>query len=143
MTCPTILLVDDSPGERELFGVALRETQFSGTLLTADGGRTALAQLVALPDGTTPAVLLLDLKLRGETGLDLLRTLRNDARWAPLPVVILTTSDDPGDIQASYRAGANGYVVKPSRLEDLTTVVRALCTYWVGCNCHASTRHAC
>lgn len=136
-TAPYILLVEDSAAACELIEQAFGQQKHAGALRTASDGASALAFLNRQADSREahlPAAVLLDLKLGGEHGLQFLRRLREDARLNRLPVIILTTSDDPRDIEACYRYGANGYVVKPATFEDLTILVSDLCRYWLNWN---------
>lgn len=128
-----ILLVEDSPGECELIAHALAEQGFGDWLQVEQSIESAWALL--RERGTAlPHLVLLDLKLRNSNGLLLLRRLRDDARLCALPVVILTSSDDPHDIAASYATGANGYVVKPGTFSELLTLTGDLCRFWLQWN---------
>ena len=60
-----------------------------------------------------PDLLLLDVDLPGVTGLELCRMVRSDARWASLPIIVLTGSVREDDVAAVFRAGADDYVTKP------------------------------
>ncbi len=131
----SILLIDDSPGECELFRQALTQAGCKGRLDITDGSLTAMTHLNDHSNSDEPALILLDLKLRGERGVDVLKQLKQDARYAHIPVVILTSSDDALDVRASYQAGANGYVVKPGRFEDLVTLTLHLWKFWLEHNC--------
>lgn len=134
---PYILLVEDSAAACELIEQAFGQQQHAGALRTVSDGASALAFLNRQADSGEaglPAAVLLDLKLGGEHGLQFLRRLRNDTRLNRLPVVVLTTSDDPSDIDACYRCGANGYAVKPDRFDDLAALVGDLCRYWLHWN---------
>lgn len=129
-----ILLVEDSPGECELFRQALEQAKFAGHFSTAPDAGTALKVLEASAGtlaGALPWLMVLDLKLPSQSGLALLRHIRQDSRFAHVPVVMLTTSDDPHDMQACYEAGANGYVVKPGTLAELVTFVKDLSRFWL------------
>lgn len=127
----SILLIDDSPGECELFRQALTQAGFTGRLEIAESGSAALSSLREHATGDEPNLILLDLKLRGERGADLLKQLKQDLGLAHIPVVILTSSDDPLDVQACYLAGANGYVVKPGEFNDLVTLALHLWKFWL------------
>lgn len=81
-----------------------------------------------------PSLILLDLQLCGRNGCDLLKRLRADARFAVIPVVVFTTSDDPQDLTACYASGTNGYVVKPGTFEQLVHCTMDLCRYWIDWN---------
>ncbi|MBX3235248.1 MAG: response regulator [Nitrospiraceae bacterium] len=131
---PCILLVDDSPGECELFGRALVQAGVQAELVVTDGNRSAMKYLNDHINGDEPTLVLLDLKLRGELGLDTLRQIKQDIRFLHIPVVILTSSDDARDLQSCYRAGANGYVIKPSTFDELVQCTGDLCRYWINRN---------
>jgi CheY-like chemotaxis protein len=132
-----ILLVEDSAAACELIEQAFGQHERAGALRTASDVASALAFLNHQADSheaDLPAAVLLDLKLGGEQGLQFLRRLREDTRLRRLPVVVLTTSDDPRDIEACYRCGANGYAVKPDRYDDLAALIGDLCRYWLHWN---------
>ena len=127
----SILLVDDSAGECELFRQALTQTGYKGRLDIVEGGHAAMAYLNEHMPHEEPALILLDLKLRGERGVDVLTRIKQEARMAHIPVVILTSSDDATDVRTCYSAGANGYVVKPGRFDDLVTLSLHLWKFWL------------
>jgi len=134
---PYILLVEDSAAACELIEQAFGQHESAGALRTVSDVMSALTFLNRQADSEEadlPAAVLLDLKLGGEHGLQFLRRLREDVRLNRLPVVVLTTSDDPRDIDACYRCGANGYTVKPDRFDDLAALVGDLCRYWLRWN---------
>ncbi|MCE9537373.1 MAG: response regulator, partial [Nitrospirae bacterium] len=81
-----------------------------------------------------PPLILLDLNLRGQDGCDLLKRLRSDARFAMIPTIIFTTSDDPTDLARCYASGANGYVVKPGTFAELVQCIHDICRYWIDRN---------
>ncbi|NOT95541.1 MAG: response regulator [Nitrospira sp.] len=81
-----------------------------------------------------PSLILLDLNLRGQDGCDLLKRLRSDPRFATIPVVIFTTSDDQTDLARCYASGANGYVVKPGIFAELVQCIHDICRYWIDRN---------
>ena len=129
-----ILLVEDSPGECELFRRALEKAEFAGHLSTVPDTISAFKVLEAAVEtgiGALPSLIVLDLKLASQNGPTLLPRIRQDSRFAHLPVVMLTTSDAPHDIQTCYEAGANGYVVKPATFTELASLVNDLCRFWL------------
>lgn len=146
----SILLVDDSPGECELFRLALAQTQAQAVLHTEYDVKGALHWLsekaeVAVYSSTStsttslradglPALILLDWRLGPRQGAELLTGLRGDSRFAWLPVVVFTTSDEATDLYAAYAHGANGYVVKPGKFADLIHCVEDVCRYWLDRN---------
>lgn len=131
----SILLIDDSPGECELFRQALTQSGYTGRLDIVDGGPSAMGYLNEYGQQDEPGLILLDLKLRGERGADVLKRIKQEARMAHIPVVILTSSDDAADVRTCYSAGANGYVVKPGQFDDLVTLSLHIWKFWLEHNC--------
>ncbi len=140
---PSILLIDDHPGECELFRLAMIQTGLEVTLFTeqdADAAAHFLEDRAARH--ALPRLILLDLQLRRQHGCDLLKRLRADYRLASIPVVIFTTSDDPADLATAYGHGANGYVVKPGTYDELVRFTADLCRYWLNWNRTAASNGA-
>jgi DNA-binding response OmpR family regulator len=131
----SILLIDDSPGECELFRLAMTQARFKGQLIVRHDRLGAWERLNEHSPNNKLALILLDLHLRGERGLDVLKELKQHRRYALLPIVMLTNSDDRREIVACYQAGANGYVVKPDRFDDLVTLSLHLWKFWIEYNC--------
>lgn len=130
-----ILLIEDSPGECELFRMALTQTGLEVTLYTEHDAEAALHFLAdRAGHEPLPSVILLDWHLQKTRGDRFLTRLRSDARFASIPVIVFTTSDDSSNVAASYGYGANGYVVKPGTFQDLVTFVHDLCGYWLHWN---------
>ncbi len=100
-----------------------------------EGSLAAMIHLNDHSNGDEPALILLDLKLRGERGVDVLARIKQDSRYAHIPVVIFTSSDDAQDVYACYQSGANGYVVKPGRFDDLVTLALHIWKFWLEHNC--------
>lgn len=132
---PSILLIEDSPGESELFRMALMQTGV-GLSFHAESDIDRALQFLAQSSetGAMPSIVLLDLKLRNQQGLEFLKRVRADTLLMHLPVIVFTTSDAPADLSASYAAGANGYVVKPGLFENLVRFVNDLSHYWIHWN---------
>ena len=132
-----ILLVDDSADDVELTMRALRSSDVHEPIHVATDGAEALEHLFGL-DGDTkptlPALVLLDLKLPGINGVDVLKRIRADARTRTLPVVILTSSNERIDLLTCYRLGANSYVRKPVAFSEFLSAARQIASYWLGLN---------
>ncbi|MDF2459882.1 MAG: DNA-binding response regulator, CheY like [Nitrospira sp.] len=125
----SVLLIDDSPGERELFREALMRTDFDVVLYSEQDAEAALHFLKHRPE--LPSLVLLDWHLRHERGDVFLKRLRSEGRFAAIPVVAFTTSDQVSDLSAAYANAVNGYVVKPATFEDLVQCVGDICRYWL------------
>jgi DNA-binding response OmpR family regulator len=128
----SILLIEDSPGECELFRLALVKVTPDIALYTEHDVEAALHFLKTQQD--LPSLTLLDWHLRHRCGDSFLKHLRSETRIAGIPVVVFTTSDDASDINAAYVNGANGYVVKPSTFDELVHCVRDVCRFWIDLN---------
>ncbi|NQU37837.1 MAG: response regulator, partial [Actinobacteria bacterium] len=75
-------------------------------------------------------LVLLDLNLPGMSGQDLLDEIRHDQYLKQLPIVILSTSSQPEDVDSCYKLGANAYVVKPVGLAGYLTLVQSVESFW-------------
>jgi CheY-like chemotaxis protein len=100
-------------------------------LEVARDGEEALAWFQQLaPDSPLPVVVLLDLKLPRVSGLEVLRQIKAHERFARVPVVVLTTSREDGDVKSAYDLGANSYIVKPVEFEKFIDVAAQIDLYW-------------
>jgi len=81
-----------------------------------------------LIDAHAPDLLLLDLLMPGQGGLEVLRILRSRPATAALPVVVLTAMDDEANTRAGFELGATDYVTKPFTIPQLAARVRACLT---------------
>jgi CheY-like chemotaxis protein len=135
-----ILLVEDNKDDLDLTLAALRQTDLAYLIETARDGQEALDFLFC--EGTylmrnpkcQPRLVLLDLKLPRVDGLEVLRRMKGDERTQQIPVVMLTSSARKADLEASYKAGANSYLVKSVNFEQFTRDVQQLGQYWLGLN---------
>ncbi len=125
----SILLLDDSPGECELFRLALAQTKLDAALYTEQDAEAALHFLQN--QSGLPSLILLDWHLRNQHGDEFLRRLRADAQFAAIPVVVFTTSDDSSDLASAYANGANGFVTKPGTFDELVHCIDDICRYWL------------
>ena len=78
-----------------------------------------------------PNVILLDLNLPSVDGREVLKQLKNDKNLCHIPIIVLTTSSDPGDIQHCYDLGANTYVQKPVNLSGYVDALTRVKDYWL------------
>ena len=136
----TILLVEDNADDEALTLRALKQNGVLNEVVVARDGAEALDFLFATGSyagrdlSIMPAVVLLDLRLPKLDGLEVLRRLRADERTKLLPVVTLTSSDEEGDILASYESRVNSYVCKPVDFAQFSEAVRHLGLYWLVLN---------
>jgi CheY-like chemotaxis protein len=139
-----IFLAEDNPADvyllREALGVD-QDTQLE--LLVVQDGEEALdfvyrrGKFASLPN---PDLVVLDLNLPKSDGNDVLKAIRETDEFRDVPVVILTSSDSPKDRDAAERLGANGYITKPSDLDEFLSLgdqLRAFVEFGSG-EAHAS-----
>jgi two-component system response regulator len=110
---PRILLVEDSDDDVALARIAFEEVGFPYGIEVASDGAQALRALRGCPTARLPAAVLLDLNLPKVKGLEVLRAIRADERLAELPVLVLTSSDDPNEFAAARDLGAAEFLRKP------------------------------
>jgi two-component system, response regulator len=132
-----ILLVEDNPMDVELTLDAFREAQLGGSIHVARNGREALnylfgrAQYDDRQEYPLPNLILLDLKLPGIDGHEVLLQIKTTPNLKRLPVIILTSSQEETDIIKSYDRGANSYLVKPVSANGFLDVVYQIDQYWL------------
>jgi CheY-like chemotaxis protein len=135
-----ILVVEDNPTDVELTLRALSRFNLGNRVTVVEDGEEALAYLfgegrfAGHPDGKTPRVVLLDLKLPKLSGLEVLARMRADERTRLTPVVVVTSSREDPDIRRAYELGANSYVVKPVEFDRFVEAVAHLGMYWLAVN---------
>ena len=132
-----ILLVEDNPRDAELTTRALKKRNFANPLHVVEDGAEALDFIYcrgAYKDrdrSMLPRVILLDLKLPKLNGLEVLKTIKSDARTKAIPVVVVTSSREDPDIKAAYELGANSYVIKPVDFDSFLDAMSSLGLYWL------------
>ncbi|HYH37846.1 MAG TPA: response regulator [Azospirillum sp.] len=135
-----ILLVEDNADDVELTLHAFRASRVANEVVVARDGETALDHLFGTGACAgrdvhdLPALVLLDLKLPGIGGIDVLRALRARPETRRVPVVVLTTSDETADVAGCYDLGVNSYIRKPVAFDAFNDVVNQLGLYWLVTN---------
>jgi two-component system, response regulator len=137
---PWMLLVEDSPHDRELALHALRRGHFPGRIEEARDGVEALDLLLcrgrwaARDRHDRPGVVLMDIKMPMVSGIEVLRELKSHPDLSDIPVVMLTSSAEDGDLATCYALGANSYIVKPVEIETFFQTVLDVGRYWLTLN---------
>ena len=129
------LLVEDNPGDVRLMREALKEGQIPHRLRVATDGAQAMASLrdAERGGGRLPDIILLDLKLPGKSGHDVLAEIRADARLGRIPVVVLTSSEAEQEIARAGKLRADRYITKPMNLEQLVLVMKSVESFCFTC----------
>jgi len=140
MSQKEILLVEDNPDDVELTRIAFAEAKVVNNLAVVGDGAEALDYLFARgqyahrdPDDL-PSIVLLDLNLPKVDGREVLQAIRANEKTRALPVVVLTTSTEPFDVEASYALGVNSYIRKPVDFEQFVWAVKQVGLYWLVLN---------
>lgn len=135
-----ILLVEDNPDDVELTRLAFAEAGEPHRLHVVRDGAEALDYLLGRGRhagrevADLPALVLLDLNLPLLDGREVLQAIRAEDATRRLPVVVLTTSAEPFDVEQAYALGANSYIQKPVEFERFVEVVRQVGRYWLAIN---------
>ena len=135
-----ILLVEDNPDDVELTRIAFTQAKIANKLVVAREGAEALDYLFARGRhadrnrAELPSIVLLDLNLPKLDGREVLQAIRADPATRDLPVIVLTTSAEPFDVEASYALGVNSYIQKPVDFEQFVAAVRQVGLYWLVLN---------
>jgi len=129
-----VLLVEDSPGDIWLTREALMQGSIPKRISVVTNGEQAidfLRRRGAYENARRPDLVLLDLNLPRRDGLEVLREIKSDPELKTITVIVLTTSEAPTDVNAAYDLNANCYVVKPVDLEQYTSAIRGIESFWM------------
>ena len=135
-----ILLVEDNPDDVELTRIAFEEANAAHLLRVVSDGAEALDYLFARgkhadrDPASLPSLVLLDLNLPKLDGREVLQAIRANEATRMLPVVVLTTSAEPFDVDATYALGVNSYIRKPVDFEQFVWAVKQVGLYWLVLN---------
>jgi CheY-like chemotaxis protein len=129
-----VLLVEDSPGDVRLTREALKDAKIHINLRVVSDGMEAMAFLRREGNHATsprPDLILLDLNLPKMDGREVLKEIKESDALKTIPVVILTTSASPSDVERSYVLHANCYITKPVDLRGFEKVVQSIDSFWL------------
>ena len=130
-----VLVAEDNEDHLFLTVRALRDSD--GVVLEVEAVRDGaealdfLHQRGGFADRRLPHLILLDLKMPKVSGLEVLAEIKSVEELRSIPVVVLTSSDRPEDIEDAYRLGSNSYVTKPVGLGGLRSALAGIKEYWV------------
>ncbi|HEX5944024.1 MAG TPA: response regulator [Anaerolineales bacterium] len=140
MSKKTVLLVEDNLDDEALTLRALQRNNVGNQVIVVRDGVEALDFLfcrnayAGRDPHDLPQLVLLDLKMPKMDGLEVLRQLRAEPRTRLLPVVILTSSKEEGDLIEGYKSRVNSYIRKPVDFTEFVDTVRELGLYWLELN---------
>ena len=131
-----ILLAEDSAADAEMTMRTLKKRGIANRVVWVKDGAEALDYLFSegtyanRPNGY-PRLVLLDLKMPRMDGLQVLQRMKQDARTQTIPVVMMTSSREEGDMFSSYKLGVNSFVVKPVDFDRFAETVAEVGMYWM------------
>ncbi len=129
-----ILLVEDNPGDVRIILEGFKDERIDCNIRLAGDGFCALDYLrtgYKENSSSRPELILLDLNLPRKSGYEFLEDLKQDPELAVIPVIVLTTSASPPDVQKCYTLGANAFVTKPEEFDELLRMLRCFQQFWL------------
>jgi CheY-like chemotaxis protein len=125
-----IVLVEDDDGHATLVEKNLRRAGITNTIARMRDGQEALdhiaAQLAQAPSNLNNTVMLLDLNMPRMGGVEVLESLKANPITSAIPIIVLTTTDNPREVERCYELGCNVYVTKPVDYEAFVEAIRRL-----------------
>jgi CheY-like chemotaxis protein len=132
-----ILLVEDEEAHAKLTSRAIRKAGNANRIDVACDGEEALDYLfnsgkyADKSEYPCPGLILLDIKLPGIDGIEILQTIKRDPSLRKIPVIMLTTSEREEDIARSYEYHANSYLTKPVGFKEFEEKIAQIDFYWM------------
>ena len=125
-----ILLAEDDDGHARLVTDRFEEVGVRNSVIRFRDGQEAwdFISCGSKPclDADKHYLLLLDIRMPGMDGVEVLRRVKGDPRLKTLPIIMLTTTDDPKEVSRCYELGCNNYITKPVEFEDFAEAIKRL-----------------
>lgn len=125
----TILIAEDDDGHAELIQEHLQDAGVTNPIIRFRDGQEVmnyLAPACGCPGWDRPYLLLLDINMPRLDGMEVLRRLKGDPATRTIPIIMLTTTDDPQEVDTCYRLGCNFYITKPMGFEAFSETLKRL-----------------
>lgn len=127
----SIVICDDDEDDLYLVKSIFNDTKFSNQTVYLKNGTELLEYLQNQKKETSVGLVLLDLNMPKMDGRETLKIIKSNPEFRRIPVVILTTSNAPQDIEKCYELGANCFMTKPSSYEGLNDAIKTLSKFWL------------
>jgi len=125
-----IISVEDDPGHAVLIEKNLKKSEIVRDIIKFNNGEDVLNFLLKKGDPhrekNTQYVLLLDIRMPRVDGIEVLKKIKEDDELKKMPVIILTTTDDPKEIELCYKLGCNNYITKPVDYDKFSDILKNL-----------------
>lgn len=126
----SILLAEDNEDHALITIDSLRENCINNDVTHKENGKLAIEFLKACPEQDLPNLIMLDIKMPLNTGYDVLEFIRSTKRLKHLPVVMISTTQDDGEIKKAYSMGANSFISKPVEFQRFSELIKEFNFYW-------------
>ncbi len=129
---PYILYAEDNSSDAAFFQRAFRQAGGELPIVHFENGTGTLEFLenAVRHRKLLPRLLILDIKMPGMSGLELLMLIRQREEFSNLPVIILSASYEAKDVKLAYRHRVNAYIVKPNQYKELKSLTASIATFW-------------
>ncbi len=124
-----IVMIEDDEGHATLIRKNLKRSGIANEMLHLEDGTQAIDYFFGKDSAGAPhdkTLILLDLNLPGIDGYEILRRLKAEEHTRMIPVIVLTTTDNPREIDRCYQLGCNVYITKPVEYESFTDAIQKL-----------------
>ena len=131
----SLLIADDDGGHVQLIMKNLRRSGITNTIIQFKDGQEVLDFLfdhsLRTPPHKDPAsyLLLLDIRMPKVDGVEVLRRLKQDREFKKIPIIMLSTTDDPRDIEQCYYWGCSSYIIKPIKYDHFVEAIQELALF--------------
>ena len=132
-----LLIIEDSDEDFAALTRTIIKAKISNPVYRCEDGEEALDFLYREGEyeneslAPRPSLIVLDLNLPGTDGREVLAEIKQNKELKTIPVVVFSTSSNPKDIDACYRYGVSGYMVKPMNVDRLNKLVQTFLEYWL------------
>lgn len=122
-----VVLIEDDEGHASLIRKNLQRAGVLNSITHLKSGAEALTYFFGSPHAShDKTVVVLDLNMPGIDGFEILRHLKENEATRKMPVIVLTTTDNPKDIDLCYALGCNAFMTKPIGYDDFSEAIRKL-----------------
>ncbi|AUD00422.1 response regulator [Spirosoma pollinicola] len=131
-----VLYIEDNADESDIFRRLISRMEQPPSFLILTSGSEAIDYLLEQGDykGKSPAMphlVLIDLKLPGHSGFDVIQQVRANSRTRYMPLVVYSSSDNPKDMRRAYDLGANAYLIKPESYHQVSDMISQAINFWL------------
>ncbi len=124
-----ILLGEDDIDDEELLKELFSSVDDSFFLMFMNNGKQVIDHLHSLADNQLPCLILLDYNMPGLNGADILKELKNQSRYDDIPKIIWSTSQTETFRRRCFESGADDYIIKPSKVNELVETIRYMISF--------------